>query len=101
MGQFQTEGWPTLVLLPLEYVPAFALTPRFIMSVRAPHPHEPQGSQGHEVDAGFGASGSRHRDRDATIVMDIRRSKSQEIDPDPEIPLEEWRITMEPGNRVV
>lgn len=98
MGQFQTEGWPTLVLLPLEYVPAFALTPRFIMSIRALHPPEPQGSQGHEVDAGFGLSGSR--DRDTTIVMDIRRSKSDEIKPDPEIPLEEWRIIMDPKNGV-
>lgn len=64
------------------------------MSIRALHPHE------HVVNAGFSLSGSRHQDREAMMVLDIRRPKSEDIEPDADIPLEEWRITTEPGNEV-
>ncbi|KAG8216334.1 hypothetical protein J3R82DRAFT_6407 [Butyriboletus roseoflavus] len=97
LRQFQTEGWPTLALLPIEYVPAFALTPRFIMSVRALHPGEPQGSQGHDIDAGSGLSRSRLHDRETMIVLAIRQ---RETELDVEIPMEEWSITMEPSDGV-
>lgn len=101
LGQFQTEGWGSLILLPLEYLPAFALTPRFIMSVRALHPldsQESQSRQSRETDSGFGLPGSRHGDhRSASgMVFDIGRPDSAKTLEDVEIPMEEWRLTMGP-----
>ena len=94
-GEFETEGWGALIFLPLEYVPAFALTPRFIMSVRALRPQNQQDGQEHETDVEFGSIGSQHGDHATEIVLDIGQPASEVAEQDEEIPLEEWRITLE------
>lgn len=64
------------------------------------HPNEPEDSQGRESDTGFGLSRSHHGDRGTAIMLDIRRPDSNVLEQDVEIPMEAWRITMEPSDGV-
>lgn len=49
------EGW-AVVLLSLESVPIFALTPRFILGIREIYARDVQGRRGEGIDTGFGLS---------------------------------------------
>lgn len=47
-----------ILLIILNYVPVFTLTPRFIMSLRALYAHDVRGRYGEGIDTGFGFSAS-------------------------------------------
>ena len=93
-GQIKTEGWGSIILLPLEYVPAFALTPRFIMSVYALRLKETQEIKGHEQGIRVGLR-AHHGDCSYASVSDVRKPAHEVVPHDENIPLEEWRVTAE------
>ncbi|KAF8136545.1 hypothetical protein EV363DRAFT_1428926 [Boletus edulis] len=71
-GKFPKEGLGMILSFILEYVPIFALTPRFILSIRRMYARDVEGRCGEEIDTGFGLSSSGHG---ATIVFaDIERN---------------------------
>ena len=51
-----TQGWGTLVLAVLEYVPVFILTPRFIISIRHLYASGATEDGLRDIDTGFGLS---------------------------------------------
>jgi hypothetical protein len=57
-GNLTLAGWQLIVFALVQYVPMFALTPRFIMSIRELHAHDVQGRRGSGIDTGFGLSSS-------------------------------------------
>lgn len=58
LGKAPNGGWQWLLLLILEYVPIFTLTPRFILNIRELYTHDGQGRLGEGIDTGFGLSSS-------------------------------------------
>ena len=55
-GYVPTDGWHFDLMLMLQYVPMFTLTPRFILSIRELYALDVQGRRGGGVDTGFGLS---------------------------------------------
>ena len=56
LGKFPTGGWQLILALILNYVPIFALTPRFILSIRELYARDIEGRRGEGIDSGFGLS---------------------------------------------
>ena len=55
-GLAPPKGWHVVLLLALEWVPTFALTPRFILGIRKLYAHDVQRGRGEGIDTGFGLS---------------------------------------------
>lgn len=51
------EAWFTILYLPAELVPAYTLTPRFILSIRELYAQSIQSGHSTRMDSGFGLSG--------------------------------------------
>jgi len=59
LNMLPAKLWVIILLFPIELVPAYTLTPRFILSIRELYAHSIQSghSQGNRMDSGFGLSG--------------------------------------------
>lgn len=69
-GNRLTERWLITALFAMEYIPAIALIPRFILALRALHAHRVQGSCGSDIDTAFGlASGPGHDTTMSSIIF--------------------------------
>ncbi|KAF8554381.1 hypothetical protein OG21DRAFT_1497038 [Imleria badia] len=55
-GKSPTAEWLVRVLLVLEWVPSFAVSPRFILAIRKLYAHDVQRGRGEGIDSGFGLS---------------------------------------------
>ena len=76
-GKILTGEWQ--ILLILQYVPIFILTPRFVMSIRELHARDVQGRCGEGIDSGFGLLSSRHG-AVGTVIMfaDVEQDEGSE-----------------------
>ncbi|KAF8135064.1 hypothetical protein EV363DRAFT_1257036 [Boletus edulis] len=74
-GKAPTGGWQLLVLLALEFVPIYTLTPRFILSMREMYARDTRRSEG--IDTAFGLSLS-----EATMTFAVagQNGRSEEIE---------------------
>ena len=52
----QTGGWQLVLLVILEYVPIYTLTPRFILNMRELYARDSRGRREGQIDTGFGLS---------------------------------------------
>ena len=68
-GYVPTEGWQFDLLLILQYVPMFTLTPRFILSIRELYARDVQSRHGSGIDTGFGLSSSGREAGGAAMVF--------------------------------
>lgn len=50
------RGWQVVLLLALETVPIYTLTPRFILGIREMYARDVRGRRGEAIDTGFGLS---------------------------------------------
>lgn len=55
-GLAPSEGWQAVLLFVLEFVPTFALTPRFILGIRKLYARDAQRGRGEEIDDGLDLS---------------------------------------------
>ncbi|KAF8553299.1 hypothetical protein OG21DRAFT_1485499 [Imleria badia] len=75
LGRFPAEGWQLILSLILNYVPIFALTPRFILSIRELYARDVEGRRGEGIDTGFGFSLSDRNTGETLIVFaDVEQS---------------------------
>ena len=57
-GLLAVGGWQFLLLLLVQYVPMFTLTPRFILSIRKMYARDVSCKRGYGIDTGFGLESS-------------------------------------------
>ncbi|KAF8553295.1 hypothetical protein OG21DRAFT_1485495 [Imleria badia] len=86
-GTAPTGGWKVVVLVILEYVPIYTLTPRFILNMRELYAHDVQGRRGEGIDTGFGVSLSG-RDAGGMEMVFADVEQNEELDDVEEIPME-------------
>ena len=65
----------TIVLIVVQYVPMFTLTPRFIMGLRELAARDVQGSCGGGIDSGFGLSSSNSNAGTAIVFADVGKNE--------------------------
>ena len=76
------NGWPITLLATMEYIPAFTLVPRFILSLRELYACDLQGKRGNDIDTAFGfTSAFGHGTSTATttiVFADTGRNEGSE-----------------------
>ncbi|KAI9459538.1 hypothetical protein HD554DRAFT_1616316 [Boletus coccyginus] len=76
LGISATVGWQLLIIL--QYVPMYILTPRFMLSIRELYARDVQGRRGEGIDTGFGLLSSSRGT--AIMFADVEPSKGLEDD---------------------
>ncbi|KAF8548545.1 hypothetical protein OG21DRAFT_1516179 [Imleria badia] len=78
-GNISTEGWQADLSTTLGYVPIYALTPRFIMSIRELYARNVLGRRGEGIDTGFGLSLSdRGAVGTAIVFADVQQNEGSD-----------------------
>ncbi|KAG8212945.1 hypothetical protein J3R82DRAFT_11307 [Butyriboletus roseoflavus] len=81
------ETWQMIMLVFAEYVPMYALTPRFITSMRELYARDVQGKRGGGIDTAFGLSLSGH-DAGGTAIVFADVGQTEGSEDFEEIPME-------------
>ena len=80
-GYVPTDGWHFDLMLMLQYVPMFTLTPRFILSIRELYALDVQGRRGGGVDTGFGLSLSgREADETRRVFANVEQNEGLSVE---------------------
>jgi len=86
------EGWFTILYLPAELVPAYTLTPRFVLSIRELYVRSIENGHSSKIDAGFGLSGRFGTTTTGTTTMAFEDSVANiGLEETEEVPLQEAR----------
>ena len=73
-------GWTIMLLTLIQYIPAFTLVPRFILSLRELYARDLQGRQGGDIDSAFGLTLAPGHDAAGTIMFaDGGQNEGEEI----------------------
>ena len=76
-GNVSMDGWRVIPLATIQYVPAFTLVPRFILSLRKLYARDLRGRRGNEIDTAFSlTSASNHGAAAASAIMFVFVSQS-------------------------
>ena len=80
-GYVPIDGWQFDLMLMLQYVPMFTLTPRFILSIRELYALDVQGRRGGGVDTGFGLSLSgREADETRRVFANVEQNEGLSVE---------------------
>ena len=86
------RGWVVLSGM-IEYVPAFTLVPRLILSLRELYARDLQGRRGSEIDTAFGLALAPARDTVASLVVFADGGQSEDEEQGEVIQMEERAVS--------
>ena len=84
-----SDGWWVVLTETMEYVPAFILTPRFILSLRSLDARVVRGGDDNEIDTAFGLTSTSCHDSATSAIMFVDSGGTDGEEQNEEIQMEE------------
>ena len=91
-GNVSMDGWRVILLATIQYLPAFTLVPRFILSLRKLYARDLQGRRGSEIDTAFGLTSASGRGAVASAIMFADAGQNEGLEQGDEIQMEDREI---------